>query len=122
MVIVCIGTTGVAAGIARDTRTVMLDKGEKLHRRLQKESKILQDHRYHLKVYPKSFTGKDFTNWLVEIGEAGDTNEGVRLGQALLESGVIHHGTTCFNIIVLFYFFFKKYFLPFLFSYFLCSW
>lgn len=94
----------------------MLDKGEKLHRRLQKESKILQDHRYHLRVYPKSFTGKDFTNWLVEIGEAGDANEGVRFGQALLESGVIHHGMTDVFTISLSYFlltFFKRFFISF---------
>jgi phosphatidylinositol-3,4,5-trisphosphate-dependent Rac exchanger protein 1 len=82
---------GVAAGVARDTRTVMLDKGRKLHERIHKESKILHDHRYWLKTHSKSFTGIDFIKWLIEIGEASNGDEGVRLGQALLESGVIHH-------------------------------
>ena len=70
----------------------MLDKGEKLHRRLGNEGKVLQDHRYRFKTYSKSFTGDDFSRWLIDIGEAGDTSEAVRLGQALLENGVIHHG------------------------------
>ena len=82
----------MAAGILRDTRIVMLDKGDKLHRRLVQENKVLQDHRYRLKVYPKSFLGTDFAHWLVEIKEAGDISEAVRLGQGLLENGVIHHG------------------------------
>ena len=70
----------------------MLDKGRKLHESLHKNSKILYDHRYRLRSYPHSFSGCDFTRWLVEIGEAGDEKEGVRLGQALLENGIIHHG------------------------------
>ena len=70
----------------------MMDKGRRLHEKLHKESKILQDHRYRLKSHPNSFSGADFTKWLIEIGEAGDSNEAVRLGQAMLESGVIHHG------------------------------
>ena len=70
----------------------MIDKGQKLHRRLTKEGKILQDHRYRLRVYPKSFTGCDFVQWLIEIEEAADGSEAMRLGQGLLENGVIHHG------------------------------
>lgn len=70
----------------------MLDKGEKLHRKLVNEAKVLQDHRYRFKSYSKSFTGSDFSKWLIDIKEASDSNEAVRLGQALLENGVIHHG------------------------------
>uniref|UniRef100_A0A1X7VB84 Uncharacterized protein n=1 Tax=Amphimedon queenslandica TaxID=400682 RepID=A0A1X7VB84_AMPQE len=81
----------VAAGIARDTRLLMLDKGRKLHELIHNNSKILYDHRYRLRSYPHSFSGCDFTRWLVKIGEAGDEKEGVRLGQALLENGIIHH-------------------------------
>lgn len=83
---------GVAAGIARDTRSLMLDKGSKLHCRLKQEGRLLQDHRYRLRVYPKSFCGSELVQWLIEIGEAGDSSEAVWLGQGLLESGVIHHG------------------------------
>lgn len=84
--------TGVAAGLARDRRSLMLDKGSKLHCRLKQEGRLLQDHRYRIRVYPKSFCGSEFVKWLIEIGEAGDASEAVRLGQGLLESAVIHHG------------------------------
>ena len=98
---------GVRAGFARDARTVMLDKGEKLHRRLVNEGRVIQDHRYRLRTYSKSFTGTDFSKWLIEIGEAGDSSEAVRLGQALLENGVIHHGMCISSSIlntIIFYF------------------
>ena len=72
----------------------MLEKGEKLHKKIVNEGRVLQEHRYRFKAYSKSFTGSDFGKWLIEIGEAGDAAEAVRLGQALLENGVIHHGMT----------------------------
>lgn len=34
----------------------------------------------------------EFVSWLMEIGETGNPEEGVHLGQALLENGIIHHG------------------------------
>ena len=70
----------------------MVDKGEKLHRQLRQESQLLQDHRFRLRTYPKSFFGSELVKWLVDIGEAADTNEAVRLGQGLLENGVVHNG------------------------------
>lgn len=42
-------------------------------------------------------------SWLLEIGEIHKSEEGVHLGQALLENGIIHHGKynefelTCFQ-------------------------
>lgn len=36
--------------------------------------------------------GSEFVSWLLEIGEISKTEEGVNLGQALLENGIIHHG------------------------------
>lgn len=83
---------GEAAGRAKDTRALMVDKGEKLHRQLRQESLLLQDHRFRLRTYPKSFFGSELVQWLVDIGEATDSNEAVRLGQGLLENGVIHNG------------------------------
>ncbi|KAK2110104.1 hypothetical protein P7K49_009850 [Saguinus oedipus] len=35
--------------------------------------------------------GSEFVAWLLEIGEISKTEEGVNLGQALLENGIIHH-------------------------------
>lgn len=34
----------------------------------------------------------EFVSWLLEIGEIHKSEEGVHLGQALLENGIIHHG------------------------------
>lgn len=34
----------------------------------------------------------EFVEWLLEIGEIQRSEEGVNLGQALLENGIIHHG------------------------------
>jgi hypothetical protein len=39
-----------------------------------------------------SVFGSEFVAWLLEIGEISKTEEGVNLGQALLENGIIHHG------------------------------
>lgn len=36
--------------------------------------------------------GSEFVAWLLEIGEISKTEEGVNLGQALLENGIINHG------------------------------
>lgn len=37
-------------------------------------------------------SGSEFVSWLLENGEISKTEEGVNLGQALLENGIIHHG------------------------------
>lgn len=44
------------------------------------------------------FVRSEFVSWLMEIGETGNPEEGVHLGQALLENGIIHHGwfLSCF--------------------------
>lgn len=36
----------------------------------------------------------EFVSWLMESGEISKPDEGVNLGQALLENGIIHHGET----------------------------
>lgn len=36
----------------------------------------------------------EFVSWLIESGEISKPDEGVNLGQALLENGIIHHGET----------------------------
>lgn len=38
------------------------------------------------------FCRSEFVSWLLEIGEIHRPEEGVHLGQALLENGIIHHG------------------------------
>lgn len=36
----------------------------------------------------------EFVAWLIESGEISKPEEGVNLGQALLENGIIHHSKT----------------------------
>ncbi|KAG9460765.1 hypothetical protein GDO78_019685, partial [Eleutherodactylus coqui] len=38
-----------------------------------------------------SFCCSEFVSWLMENGEISKPEEGVNLGQALLENGIIHH-------------------------------
>ena len=83
---------GFAATRARDTRNLILDKAQKLYNRAKKTQKLIRDHRARLRTYTKCFTGEDFIQWLIEEKEVGNSDEGVILGQALLENGVIHHG------------------------------
>lgn len=40
-------------------------------------------------------------SWLLEIGEIHRPEEGVHLGQALLENGIIHHGDYLINLLSL---------------------
>ena len=69
----------------------MLAKGEKLHN-LMTGDHVPKDHKVRLRTYPKSFTGEEFIKWLQIRKEVVKVEEGVILGQALLEHGVIHHG------------------------------
>lgn len=49
----------------------------------------------------------EFVSWLIESGEISKPEEGVNLGQALLENGIIHHGETDLNPLCLSQFFFS---------------
>lgn len=44
----------------------------------------------------------EFVSWLIDSGEISNPDEGVNLGQALLENGIIHHGETTLNPLFLF--------------------
>lgn len=43
-------------------------------------------------TFSLDFCFSEFVSWLLEIGEIHRPEEGVHLGQALLENGIIHHG------------------------------
>ena len=58
------------------------------------------------------FGCSEFVSWLLEIGEIHRPEEGVHLGQAVLENGIIHHGNYFINH--LFNLFFHKLHLPLL--------
>uniref|UniRef100_A0A8C0S0X9 Phosphatidylinositol-3,4,5-trisphosphate dependent Rac exchange factor 1 n=1 Tax=Canis lupus familiaris TaxID=9615 RepID=A0A8C0S0X9_CANLF len=80
-------------GMERDAYVMIAEKGEKLyHMMMNKKVNLIKDRRRKLSTVPKCFLGNEFVAWLLEIGEISKTEEGVNLGQALLENGIIHHG------------------------------
>uniref|UniRef100_A0A8I5NV18 Phosphatidylinositol-3,4,5-trisphosphate dependent Rac exchange factor 1 n=1 Tax=Papio anubis TaxID=9555 RepID=A0A8I5NV18_PAPAN len=79
-------------GMERDAYVMIAEKGEKLyHMMMNKKVNLIKDRRRKLSTVPKCFLGNEFVAWLLEIGEISKTEEGVNLGQALLENGIIHH-------------------------------
>ncbi|TDG97257.1 hypothetical protein EPR50_G00224110 [Perca flavescens] len=79
-------------GMEQDTWVMVSEKGEKLYP-LMAKGNLIKDRKRKLTTFPKCFLGSDFVSWLMEIGETGNPEEGVHLGQALLENGIIHHVT-----------------------------
>lgn len=78
------------AGRASNTRNVILSKGEKIYHLITADH-LPKDHKVRLKTCSNSFTGRQFVKWLILRNEVQKDEEGVILGQALLENGVIHH-------------------------------
>ncbi|CAH2302933.1 phosphatidylinositol 3,4,5-trisphosphate-dependent Rac exchanger 1 isoform X1 [Pelobates cultripes] len=75
----------------RDAYVMIAEKGEKLYHMVSKKSNLIKDRRRKFSTIPKCFHGNEFVSWLMENGEIGKPEEGVNLGQALLENGIIHH-------------------------------
>lgn len=79
-------------GMERDAYVMIAEKGEKLyHMMMNKKACLIRDRRRKFSTVPKCFLGNEFVSWLMEIGEISKPEEGVNLGQALLENGIIHH-------------------------------
>ncbi|XP_055079008.1 phosphatidylinositol 3,4,5-trisphosphate-dependent Rac exchanger 1 protein isoform X1 [Periophthalmus magnuspinnatus] len=79
-------------GMERDAYVMIAEKGEKLyHMMMTKSRHLIKDRRRKLSIVPKCFMGNEFVSWLIESGEISKAEEGVNLGQALLENGIIHH-------------------------------
>ncbi|CAL8294989.1 unnamed protein product [Lota lota] len=79
-------------GMEQDTWVMVSEKGEKLYQ-LMTKGYLIKDRKRKLSTFPKCFLGSEFVSWLMDIGETGNPEEGVHLGQALLENGIIHHVT-----------------------------
>lgn len=58
---------------------------------MKKDGQLIRDHR-KMRTYTKCFSGEELVQWLLQHGEGDKEEEAVRLGQALLENGLIHHG------------------------------
>uniref|UniRef100_A0A8C1QGM6 Phosphatidylinositol-3,4,5-trisphosphate-dependent Rac exchange factor 2 n=1 Tax=Cyprinus carpio TaxID=7962 RepID=A0A8C1QGM6_CYPCA len=80
-------------GMEQDTWVMISEKGEKLYNLMSKQGHLIKDRKRKLTTFPKCFLGSEFVSWLMEIGETNNPEEGVLLGQALLENGIIHHVT-----------------------------
>ncbi|XP_069777398.1 phosphatidylinositol 3,4,5-trisphosphate-dependent Rac exchanger 2 protein isoform X2 [Narcine bancroftii] len=80
-------------GVEQDTWMMISEKGEKLYHMLCKQEHLIKDRKRKLSTFPKCFLGSEFVTWLMEIKEISKPEEGVHLGQALLENGIIHHVT-----------------------------
>ncbi|XP_006633961.2 phosphatidylinositol 3,4,5-trisphosphate-dependent Rac exchanger 2 protein [Lepisosteus oculatus] len=80
-------------GMEQDTWMMVSEKGEKLYNLMSKQGNLIKDRKRKLTTFPKCFLGSEFVTWLMEIGETDNPEEGVHLGQALLENGIIHHVT-----------------------------
>ncbi|XP_053546062.1 phosphatidylinositol 3,4,5-trisphosphate-dependent Rac exchanger 1 protein [Bombina bombina] len=78
-------------GMERDAYVMIAEKGEKLYHMVSKKSNLIKDRRRKFSTIPKCFYGNEFVSWLMENGEISKAEEGVNLGQALLENGIIHH-------------------------------
>lgn len=79
-------------GMERDAYVMIAEKGEKLyHMMMIKSRHLIKDRRRKLTNVPKCFLGNEFVSWLLESGEISKAEEGINLGQALLENGIIHH-------------------------------
>uniref|UniRef100_A0A671P8W5 Phosphatidylinositol 3,4,5-trisphosphate-dependent Rac exchanger 1 protein-like n=1 Tax=Sinocyclocheilus anshuiensis TaxID=1608454 RepID=A0A671P8W5_9TELE len=79
-------------GMERDAYVMIAEKGEKLyHMMMTKSRHLIKDRRRKLTTVPKCFLGNEFVSWLLESGEISKAEEGINLGQALLENGIIHH-------------------------------
>nr|XP_033789868.1 phosphatidylinositol 3,4,5-trisphosphate-dependent Rac exchanger 2 protein isoform X2 [Geotrypetes seraphini] len=80
-------------GMEQDTWVMISEQGENLYKMMSKHGNIIKDRKRKLTTFPKCFLGSEFVDWLMEIGEIQKPEEGVHLGQALLENGIIHHVT-----------------------------
>ncbi|XP_069321633.1 phosphatidylinositol 3,4,5-trisphosphate-dependent Rac exchanger 2 protein isoform X2 [Eulemur rufifrons] len=84
---------GLKLGMEQDTWVMISEQGEKLYKMMCKHGNLIKDRKRKLTTFPKCFLGSEFVSWLLEIGEIHRPEEGVHLGQALLENGIIHHVT-----------------------------
>ncbi|KAG7488602.1 hypothetical protein MATL_G00035560 [Megalops atlanticus] len=80
-------------GMEQDTWVMVSEKGEKLYNLMSQQGQLIKDRKRKLTTFPKCFLGSEFVSWLMEIRETDNPEEGVHLGQALLENGIIHHVT-----------------------------
>ena len=70
--------------------------GEHLRNRLYREEDpvMIRDRRYHLRMYPCCFVGRNMVDWLIRKGDANSRAGAVQCMNVLFEENIIHHGET----------------------------
>ena len=69
----------------------MVTRGERFHAQMLQDG-VIKDNRVKLRTHQDSFSGQDMVNWLLRKREAQNADEAIILGQALVDSGMMHHG------------------------------
>lgn len=57
------------------------------------EDSILKAREENAIKYQRTFLGCEMIDWLIKEGETANRKEAIELGRALLEHGIIQHGT-----------------------------
>ena len=86
-------TVSQYSAILQTPKNVSTEEINRLVKQMRGEGGLnIKDHRFLLTHYPKSFVGSEAVSWIVQTQKA--TREAaVRLGQLLIERGILHHVT-----------------------------
>ncbi|XP_039529979.1 DEP domain-containing mTOR-interacting protein isoform X1 [Pimephales promelas] len=76
--------------MTRHQKAEVMIAGEQLRLRLH-DSKLIKDHRHHLRTYPNCFVAQELIDWLIAHKEVSDRETAVQLMQYLMEHDIIHH-------------------------------
>ncbi|XP_077059634.1 DEP domain-containing mTOR-interacting protein isoform X2 [Siphateles boraxobius] len=76
--------------MSRHQKAEIMIAGEQLRLRLH-DSKLIKDHRHHLRTYPNCFVAQELTDWLIAHKEVSDRETAVQLMQYLMDHDIIHH-------------------------------
>ncbi|XP_067286871.1 DEP domain-containing mTOR-interacting protein isoform X1 [Pseudorasbora parva] len=76
--------------MTRHQKAEVMIAGEQLRLRIH-DSKLIKDHRHHLRTYPNCFVAQELIDWLIAHKEVPDRETAVQLIQHLMDHDIIHH-------------------------------
>ncbi|XP_051768431.1 DEP domain-containing mTOR-interacting protein isoform X2 [Ctenopharyngodon idella] len=76
--------------MTRHQKAEVMIAGEQLRLRLH-DSKLIKDHRHHLRTYPNCFVAQELIDWLIAHKEVPNRETAVQLMQHLMDHDIIHH-------------------------------
>jgi len=67
--------------------------GERLHQQVMNftDPPLIKDRKSLLRSYSSCFVGREFVDWLIQVGEVENRDEAVEIGQRLLDAGALEH-------------------------------